>query len=79
LRAGQALQRVLLVATKLGIAASFLNQPIDREATRWMVRDPHAPVSYPQMLMRLGYGAEVPPTPRRPVDDVMAWDSSRRS
>jgi hypothetical protein len=25
----------------------------------------------PQLLLRLGYGKEVPPSPRRPVSDVM--------
>ncbi len=71
LRAGQALQRVLLTATARGIAASFLNQPVEREQTRPMVRDPLYGFGYPHMVLRLGYPTvEVPPTPRRPIPEV---------
>jgi hypothetical protein len=26
---------------------------------------------YPQLLLRLGYGEEVKPTPRRPIEEVI--------
>lgn len=70
LRAGQALQRVLLVATVQGLAASFVNQPLEHAELRWLVRDPARGIGYPQMVLRLGYGVPAPPTPRRPLDDV---------
>src|SRR5216683_7101861 len=66
LRAGQALQRVLLTATLRGIAAAPLTQPLET-ADAWLVRDPRAGVEQPQMILRLGYGLPVPATPRRPV------------
>ncbi len=70
LRAGQALQRVLLVATVQGLAASFVNQPLEHTELRWLVRDPARGIGYPQMVLRLGYGTPAPPTPRRPLEDV---------
>jgi hypothetical protein len=70
-RAGQALQRVLLVATAAGVSASFLNQPLEQEDMRWLVRSPTAGLGHSQMILRLGYGDEVPPTPRRPLDDMV--------
>jgi len=70
LRAGQALQRVLLVATVQGVVASFLNQPLEVPALRFLVRNPEHGVGYPQMLMRLGYGTVTPATPRRSLRQV---------
>ena len=70
LRAGQALQRVLLTATLRGIAASPLTQPLET-ADAWQVRDPRFGGETPQMILRLGYGLPVPGTPRRPVSDVL--------
>jgi hypothetical protein len=69
LRAGQAMQRVLLTATLRGIAASPLTQPLET-AEAWLVRDPRFGGETPQMIFRLGYGLPVPGTPRRPVSDV---------
>ena len=70
LRAGQALQRVLLTATARGIAASPLTQPLET-ADAWLVRDPRSGHEQPQMILRIGYGLPVPPTPRRPVSQVL--------
>ena len=70
LRAGQALQRVLLTATERGIATGILTQPLEtRDA--WLVRDPAAGSSWPQLILRIGYGLPVPASPRRPVRDVL--------
>jgi nitroreductase len=69
-RAGQALQRVLLEATRHGVSASFLNGPLEHPELRWLVRHPTLGTGHPQMIIRLGYGPEVPATPRRPVADV---------
>ncbi|HEX4811641.1 Acg family FMN-binding oxidoreductase [Nonomuraea sp. NPDC049480] len=70
LRAGQALQRVLLVAAKHAVSASFLNQPLDLRDMR-RHSDPHHRRGHPQMIMRLGYGPMVPRAPRRPVADLL--------
>lgn len=70
-RAGQALERALLVATAEGISASFMNQPLEDHDLRWQVRSPLTGVGTSQMILRLGYGSPVPATPRRPVSDVL--------
>ncbi|PWI13214.1 nitroreductase [Streptomyces sp. Act143] len=71
LRAGQALERVLLEATSAGLAASLTSHPLESGDLRTLARDPvagHGPV---QMVLRLGYGPLGPATPRRPVRDVL--------
>jgi nitroreductase len=70
LRAGQALQRVLLTATDRGIAACPLTQPLET-ADAWQVRDPRSGCEQPQMILRIGYGLPVPPAPRRPLADML--------
>ncbi|SEK65744.1 hypothetical protein SAMN05660976_00928 [Nonomuraea pusilla] len=70
LAAGQALQRVLLSATVHGVSASLFSQPLD------LHDGAHAGVTagrlgHVQMILRLGYGPLVPPTPRRPVPEVL--------
>jgi hypothetical protein len=74
LTAGQALQRVLVVAATHGVAASFLNQPIEHKDLRWLVRDPRAGWTAAQAILRLGYGPEVPPTPRRSPEEFLLED-----
>ncbi|HEY3560619.1 MAG TPA: hypothetical protein VGL05_24305 [Kribbella sp.] len=71
LRAGQALEHVLLEATARGIATSLLNQAIEHEELRVQVSDPLASWQRPQAVIRFGYGPPVPPTPRRAIDDVV--------
>lgn len=71
LLAGQALQRVLLVACRHGLQASYLNQPIQVAALRPKLQD-LAEGGFPQILLRLGYPVdEIPPAPRRAIDDVV--------
>ena len=74
LRAGQALERVLLEATKAGVATSLLNQAIEHHQLRWLVRDPLGATARPQAVIRLGYGPGVPPTPRRPLRAALLPD-----
>jgi len=56
--AGLALQRVLLVATTYDLAASFLNQVLERPASRFQIRDLVGGRSWPQMVIRIGYPAQ---------------------
>ena len=70
LRAGQALQRVLLTATQRSIATSPLTQPLET-GDAWQVRDPVSGRGSPQLILRIGYGLPAPATPRRPVRDVV--------
>lgn len=73
LRAGMALEAVLLRATVLGASASFLNQPLELPATRARLRHDLALPGFPQMILRLGVGADGAPSPRRSVEDVATW------
>ena len=72
--AGQALQRVLLEATRAGLATSLLTQAIEHRELRWLVRDPLGGRSEPQVVLRLGYGPEAPATPRRPIGEFIDSD-----
>lgn len=69
-RAGQALQRLLLVATNEGLVASFMNQPLEHDELRQQLRSPLTGHGHTRMLLRIGYGTPVPPTPRRPISEV---------
>jgi len=70
LRAGQALQRLLLTATVEGLSASFLSQPIEIPFTRGALRELIGGRAHPQTVLRLGYGYPTPRTPRRPFEAV---------
>jgi nitroreductase len=76
LRAGQAMERVLLEATAHGLATSLLNQAIEHRRLRWLVRDPLGAWTRPQAVIRFGYGPPVPPTPRRPLADALLPDDT---
>ena len=69
-RAGQALQRTLLTATAAGLSASFLNQPLEQGNLRRLVRSPTTGVGHSHMVLRLGFGDQVPATPRRALAQV---------
>ena len=71
LRAGYALQRVLLTITDLGLASSMLSQPIEVPAAREQLRVALGRYGTPQMVLRIGYGDPSPATPRRAAAVVM--------
>lgn len=70
--AGMALQRVLLTATDLGLAASIFTQPIDHPATRERLRAVCGRPFPPFAVLRFGYGVAGRHSARRPVADVIA-------
>lgn len=67
---GQALQRVLLVATAHNLAATPMSQPLEIPALRELVTDT-ATGRRAQVILRLGYAPPATPTPRRPFADVL--------
>ncbi|SER00688.1 Nitroreductase family protein [Lentzea xinjiangensis] len=71
LQAGQALQRVLLTATTRGLSASFLSQPVEVRRVREDLRRALGGMLVPQTVLRLGFSTPVPPTPRRPVSELL--------
>jgi nitroreductase len=84
MRAGVALERTWLEATAAGLAVSLLTQPLEMSNLRWLTRPlthgtGSGPNWWPQALFRLGrpLGA-TPPTPRRPVHDVLTYAGTSR-
>ncbi|MEV5528471.1 Acg family FMN-binding oxidoreductase [Streptomyces prunicolor] len=63
LRAGEALERVLLVATTHGVRASLLHQALEWPDLREQLTDGRR--EFTQMMLRLGYGPQGPASPRR--------------
>jgi hypothetical protein len=68
---GQALQRLLLVASASGAAAALHTQPLEIPAFREIVRVQLSGGGYPQMIMRLGVTSQNEVSVRRPVGDVL--------
>jgi Nitroreductase family len=78
LRAGEATSAILLTATRHGLASSPLTQPLEVDDTREFIRSRVATAhsTHPQILLRIGWAPscaeELPLTPRRSLDDVVA-------
>ncbi|MET0133927.1 MAG: nitroreductase family protein [Kibdelosporangium sp.] len=70
LRAGQAMQRVLLAATACGLDTSFLSAAVELPASRSALRELLGNEGHPQVVLRLGYGHPASATNRRPVREV---------
>jgi hypothetical protein len=71
LAAGQGLAGALLSLQADGVAASYLNQPIELPELRQKVRALLGREGAPQLILRLGRGRTVRPTPRRRVEEVL--------
>ena len=68
----KALQRLLLVAVRHGLQASYLNQPLQVAALRPQVQRLTGCPGQAQVLLRLGVPSQtVPASPRRPVAEVL--------
>jgi hypothetical protein len=67
LRAGQALQRLLLHAASAWVFASLYSQPLENPLIRELIRDQLALPGDPQMLLQLGRAASAATTARRPA------------
>jgi hypothetical protein len=71
LRAGQALNRVLVHAATSWVFAALNSQPMESPPLRALVRSRLGLPGVPQMLMQFGRAHTAAPTARRPVDDVI--------
>ena len=69
--AGQAVEKVLLCARAEEVWASFVNQPIEVPCLRAALSEILGRSGFPQIVLRMGYGPEVAPTPRRSVSEVL--------
>jgi nitroreductase len=70
LRAGQALERVLLTATVHGLATTPLTQAIEVPQLRQLFSTPEEQ-GVVQSIVRLGYAGRGPQVPRRPLAEVL--------
>ncbi len=70
IRAGQAMERVLLSATALQLSVSFLSAAVELSASRASLQALLGSDGHPQTILRLGYGYPAPHTRRRPVSEV---------
>ncbi len=72
-RAGRVYQRMALQMTSMGIKSALLNQPIEVASLRAEFGQAAGlGRAWPQLLMRFGRAADLPRSPRRPVEDVLA-------
>lgn len=72
LATGQALERVLLLATLHGLCTSYLNQPIEIPELRPRLGALMGMQGayFPQLLLRIGHGMPDAATPRRSLEEV---------
>jgi hypothetical protein len=71
LRAGEALERILLEITRQGFTASPLTQVIEVTATRVQLRQELGLIMHPHILLRVGRAPSTPATHRRRLVDVL--------
>lgn len=72
-KVGQACQRFALTATSLGIKVAFVNQPVEVARFRSELAGLVGQAGQrPDIVLRFGYGATLPFSPRRPVEAVLA-------
>lgn len=70
-QAGQALQRVLLLATSCGAAAALHSQPLEVTELRAFIAAVLCDGAFPQMVVRLGTTGQASVSVRRRVDEVL--------
>lgn len=70
-RAGQALERVLITAAERWAFAALHSPLVEVANLRAELRRELCTSGYPQLLLRFGYSPVASSTPRRPVDDVL--------
>ncbi len=70
LRAGQALQRILLRAASQWVFAGLQTQPLQSASVRAQIRGSLTPTGSPQLLLELGVARTAHPTARRPASEV---------
>ncbi|TDW21981.1 Acg family FMN-binding oxidoreductase [Kribbella kalugense] len=74
--AGAALERVLLTATRAGLSASFLNQPLEFDDLRREVQSLTQQQGHAHMVIRFGHNHPHDGTARRPLADFLPRDPS---
>jgi len=72
-KAGETFELLLLTITRCGLQYSFLSAPVQVDESRTRLRQLLGNALQPQLLLRVGAAAQpAHPTPRRPVENVIA-------
>ena len=71
LTTGMAHVDLLLAIAAAGMTCAYLNEPIEVDALRPRLKAVAGIRGVPQLLLRVGYGPEIPPSVRRPVGHVL--------
>jgi hypothetical protein len=74
--AGAALERVLLTATRAGVSASFLNQPLEYDDLRRSVQRLTGRPGHAHMIIRFGHSHHHTETGRRPLAEFLPKEPS---
>jgi hypothetical protein len=74
--AGAALERVLLTATRAGVSASFLNQPLEFEDLRRKVQLLTQQAGHAHMIIRFSHTRPSTGTARRPIAEFLPKEQS---
>jgi nitroreductase len=74
--AGDLLLQLELMARASGVWLAEFNQAVQLPQLRARLADTLDVTAHPQAIIGLGYGAEVPPLPRRPVDELILPEHS---
>jgi len=76
LAAGALVLQLELLARASGVWLVEFPDPIELPDSRARIAQTANVIGHPQALLGLGYGAEVPPLPRRPLDELLLPDQS---
>ncbi|WP_020666874.1 nitroreductase family protein [Amycolatopsis nigrescens] len=80
LRAGEAMSALLLAATALGLATCALTEPLASAGVSTLLRTRVLDGAFPHAVLRLGRvvkdSAPLPPTPRRPLADLLSFPAA---
>ena len=71
LRAGQALERLWLEATRHGYAMSLFTQAIEDPASRQQLKAALAVPGHPHLVLRIGHAPATPASRRRELDQLL--------
>jgi hypothetical protein len=74
--AGEALERVWLEITRAGFVASVFTQVTEVPALRAQLRDELRLSTWPHVVLRIGRAPSTPPTPRRPIGELLKVTTS---
>ena len=71
LTVGRAVERLMLQATLEGVKVAFVNQAVEDLPSRQHLKALIGTDKRPSLVLRYGFGPDMPPSLRRPVSEVL--------